>query len=164
MYRHAFRSLVARTARLLPAALLAVGMSACAADVVTGSGRNYEDPCQFGGITLIFDQVELEVGQQQDLHAFVNDASCVGGAGLIWESSDPAVATVEEFGLLQARGVGYARISARAGEAEAYIHVMVREAGAAGDGGEAEIQPVSELLQKPRAGRHTRKRELLTWR
>jgi hypothetical protein len=47
---------------------------------------------------------------------------------ITWESSDPSVASVDAVGLVQAVGVGTATITAAAGDARAFVPVVVKEA------------------------------------
>ena len=84
-----------------------------------------------GSITLEPDQATLTaLGATLQLNATVLDGSDqpIPGAPVEWDSSNEAVATVSEHGLVTATGNGSARITARSGDAAASTNITVAQA------------------------------------
>ena len=99
------------------------GEVSASADITVAEGA--------GRVTLAPDQATLTaLGATVQLNATVLDGSDqpVDGAAVEWASSDDAVATVSEDGLVTAAGNGSARITASSGDASASIDITVAQA------------------------------------
>src|SRR5688500_15077776 len=83
------------TFRRLTAALIALAVVACESGSITGSN-------EVSAVSIGSPRSEIRVGQSIQLSATpVNESgSIVSGATVTWETSDPAVATVEQSGKL----------------------------------------------------------------
>lgn len=92
--------------------------------VVLAACDNDDDP---DGVQVIISRPEanIEVGEELSLTATASD-----GSSVTWSSSNNAVATVSNSGLVVGVSVGTATITATAGEASATCEVTVRAAGA----------------------------------
>ena len=84
-----------------------------------------------GSITLTPDEANLTaLGATVQLRATVLDGSDqpIAGAAVEWSSSDEAVATINDDGLVTAAGNGSARITAKSGEVSASAEITVSQA------------------------------------
>ena len=95
-----------------------------------------ENVVEVTGVTLSKTELELEVGQTEKLTATVAPSNATD-QNVTWKSSNEAVATVVE-GLITAKGVGTAKITASVGEKSAVCELAViakTDDGIGGNGG-----------------------------
>lgn len=102
---------------------LFVLIAACGA-MVLGGGCSEEDPVAVENVSFDKSVLELEPGQTETLTLEVSPSDAVF-KGIVWSSSDDAVATVSGEGLVTGVGAGSATVSAVAGGKEATCRVTV---------------------------------------
>lgn len=102
---------------------LFVLVAACGA-MVLGGGCSEEDPVAVESVSFDKSVLELEPGQSETLTLAVSPSDAVFKS-VVWSSSDDAVATVSDEGLVTGEGAGSATISAVAGGKTAICRVTV---------------------------------------
>ena len=106
----------------------------------TGAGGNNDNTVAVTSVTLNVEALSLEVGGVSTLTATVKPDNATNKA-VTWSSNTPAVATVDEYGLVMALAEGTAVITATAGECTAECTVTVTVP-------EVVVSPFSELVKK----------------
>ncbi len=81
------------------------------ADGGSGPSGPSEPPSQDFSIELIPEKLSLELGEEKQIKANIT-APGIDSPSLVWESSDPSIATVDNNGIVKAVGMGQATIRA----------------------------------------------------
>ena len=100
-----------------------------ASSVLIGCSNNNppEAPLVFEKLDIQKDKVTLTTGDEQDLSLIVKANKEEYEEKVVWTSSDPSVATVDENGKVKAIKVGTAVITAKIGELTDICNVTVTD-------------------------------------
>ena len=82
------------------------------------------NPIPVSGVSLNVQELHLEKGESQDLVAIVTPPDATSPV-FFWESANPDIATVSDYGTVTAVSGGNTTISVRSGESEATCEVFV---------------------------------------
>ena len=115
--------------RFLAAALITATALSCEKDPAPGSGDNQgqDNTIKVTSVTLNSETLTLEEGDVATLTATVLPANATNKS-VKWSSDTPAVATVDNYGLVTAVAPGTAVVTATAGDQSASVTVTVTEA------------------------------------
>ena len=97
--------------------------------IITASCQTFTASClvsvvqHANELTLNYTQLTLELGDSEDIIATVSPASTTDP--VIWTSSDPAIVSVDEYGIVSALAVGQATITAACGQLSASCVVTI---------------------------------------
>ena len=89
-----------------------------------------------GSIAIEEQNVELNIGEEKDLHVLYNPEDTTDDKTVVWTSSDESVITVTEEGKIKALKAGKATITATVGDKTATTEITVNEQVVDGEEGE----------------------------
>ena len=89
-----------------------------------------------GSIAIEEQNVELNIGEEKDLHVLYNPEDTTDDKTVVWTSSDESVITVTEEGKIKALKAGKATITATVGDKTATTEITVNEQVVGGEEGE----------------------------
>ena len=129
----AWRSSDEAIATVSSAGLVAARTAGSAVITATSEGKSGQTGVVVSAVPVAYVQItpaalSLLPNETGQLQAMARDADGgeLPGHAIVWQSNDPAIATVTEGGLVTARGVGVTRISAASGGRSGFAEVEVR--------------------------------------